>query len=45
VNDLVVVHQTDTGKVNERQMGHLMWLILNAARVIDPGQDPTEKMT
>ena len=43
VNDLVVVHQTDTGKVNERQMGHLMWLLLNAARAIDPGQDPAAK--
>lgn len=45
VNDLVVVHQTDTGKVNQRQMGHLMWLILNAARAIDPGQDPVGKGT
>ena len=45
VNDLVVVHQTDTGKVNQRQMGHLMWLFLNAARVVDPGQDPAGKAT
>jgi CubicO group peptidase (beta-lactamase class C family) len=45
VNDLVVVHQTDTGKVNQRQMGHLMWLILNAARVVDPGQDPAGNAT
>ncbi len=40
VNDLVVVHQTETGKVDQRQMGHLMWLILNAARDGDPGRDP-----
>jgi CubicO group peptidase (beta-lactamase class C family) len=40
VNDLVVVHQTDTAKVNERQMGHLMWLLLNAAHAGDPGRDP-----
>ncbi|MBR1213168.1 serine hydrolase [Bradyrhizobium sp. JYMT SZCCT0180] len=39
-NDLVVVHQTDTAKVEERQMGHLMWLLLRAARVPDPGRDP-----
>ena len=39
-NDLVVVHQTETGKVDPRQMGHLMWLILNAARASDPGRDP-----
>jgi CubicO group peptidase (beta-lactamase class C family) len=39
-NDLVVVHQTNTGKVDARQMGHLMWLILTAARASDPGQDP-----
>ena len=42
VNDLVVVHQTDTGKVEERQMGHLMWLLLRAARVPDPGRDPAD---
>ena len=40
VNDLVVVHQTDTAKVDERQMGHLMWLLLNAAGALDPGADP-----
>lgn len=40
VNDLVVVHQTDTAKVNERQMGHLMWLLLTAAHARDPGRDP-----
>lgn len=42
-NDLVVVHQTDTGKVDERQMGHLMWLILNAAGAVDTGRDPMSK--
>lgn len=40
VNDLVVVHQTDTSKVDERQMGHLMWLLLTAAHARDPGRDP-----
>ncbi len=40
VNDLVVVHQTDTAKVDERQMGHLMWLLLTAANARDPGRDP-----
>lgn len=45
VNDLVVVHQTDTGKVSVSQMGHLMWLLLNAVRAIDAGQDPAAKRT
>ena len=40
VNDLVVVHQTDGANVDVRQMGHLIWLLLRAARVPDPGQDP-----
>lgn len=39
-HDLVIVHQTDGTPVGERQMGHMMWLILNAARVQDPGADP-----
>jgi len=39
-NDLVVVHQTAKGKVIERQMGHLMWLVLRAANVADAGDDP-----
>jgi CubicO group peptidase (beta-lactamase class C family) len=39
-DDLVVVHQTDGRKVVNRQKGHLMWLILNAARSRDPSQDP-----
>ncbi|HEY4251654.1 MAG TPA: serine hydrolase [Roseomonas sp.] len=39
-HQLVVVHQTDGTRVTERQMGHLMWLILTAARVQDPGADP-----
>jgi CubicO group peptidase (beta-lactamase class C family) len=38
--DLVVVHQTDGATVSERQMGHLMQLILTAAHARDPGQDP-----
>ncbi|MGI4903538.1 MAG: serine hydrolase domain-containing protein [Janthinobacterium lividum] len=41
-DDLVVVHQTANGKVTERQMGHLFWLILNAAHVADPGRDPEQ---
>jgi CubicO group peptidase (beta-lactamase class C family) len=45
VNDLVVVHQTATGKVTERQMGHLLWLLLNAARAGDPGRDPLAPKT
>ena len=45
VNDLIVVHQTKTGKVSNRQMGHLVWLLLNAARASDPGQDPAGKTT
>jgi CubicO group peptidase (beta-lactamase class C family) len=40
VDDLVVVHQTANAEVSNRQMGHLMWLLLTAARVRDPGQDP-----
>jgi CubicO group peptidase (beta-lactamase class C family) len=43
VNDLVVVHQTEHGSVSVRQMGHLMWLLLNGARVSDPGRDPAGK--
>ncbi len=39
-HDLVVVHQTATGKVSNRQMGHLVWLLLVAAGVADPGADP-----
>ncbi|WP_235212660.1 serine hydrolase domain-containing protein [Burkholderia paludis] len=39
-NDLVVVHQTAKGKVVERQMGHLMWLVLRAANVANAGDDP-----
>jgi CubicO group peptidase (beta-lactamase class C family) len=39
-DDLVVVHQTDGHRVVDRQKGHLMWLILNAAHARDPGQDP-----
>jgi CubicO group peptidase (beta-lactamase class C family) len=39
-DDLVVVHQTDGATVTERQMGHLMSLILSAAHARDPGQDP-----
>lgn len=42
VNDLVMVHQTDGTRVHGHQMGHLRWLLLNAARVPDPGRDPTE---
>ena len=41
-NDLVVVHQTDGASVGSRQMGHLMWLLLRAARVPDPGRDPAD---
>jgi len=50
VDDLVVVHQINTrtvfgligngNRVTERQMGHLMWLILTAAHAKDPGRDP-----
>lgn len=40
VNDLVVVHQTERGSVNVRQMGRLIWLLLIAARAGDPGRDP-----
>lgn len=43
VNDLVVVHQTSTGKVSLPQMGRLMWMLLNAAGVADPGRDPLAK--
>jgi len=39
-DDLVVVHQTDKAEVNPRQVGHLMWLVLTAARARDPGADP-----
>lgn len=39
-DDLVVVHQTDGNKVVDRQKGHLMWLLLNAAHARDPGEDP-----
>ncbi|MBR0647327.1 serine hydrolase domain-containing protein [Plastoroseomonas hellenica] len=39
-HDLVAVHQTDGTSVSERQMGHILWLILNAAGVQDPGADP-----
>jgi CubicO group peptidase (beta-lactamase class C family) len=39
-DDLVVVHQTGKAEIGARQMGHLMWLILTAARVNDPGADP-----
>jgi CubicO group peptidase (beta-lactamase class C family) len=39
-DDLVVVHQTDGRRVVNRQKGHLMWLILTAARSRDPGHDP-----
>jgi len=40
-NDVVVVHQTAKGNnVIERQMGHLMWLLLRAAHAVDPGADP-----
>ena len=39
-DDLIVVHQTDGHRVVNRQKGHLMWLILNAAHSRDPGQDP-----
>jgi CubicO group peptidase (beta-lactamase class C family) len=39
-DDLVVVHQTDKAEVSARQMGHLMWLVLTAARARDPGADP-----
>ena len=42
VNDLVVVHQTDGASVDSRQMGHLVWLLLRAARVPDPGRDPAD---
>ena len=41
-DDLVVVHQTDVGKkVGHAEMGHLIWLVLNAARATNPGADPT----
>lgn len=40
VNDLVIVHQTNGREVYPHQMGHLRWLLLNAARVRDPGNDP-----
>ena len=39
-NDLVAAHQTDGVDVSDRQKGHLMWLIQQAARVPDPGSDP-----
>jgi CubicO group peptidase (beta-lactamase class C family) len=39
-DDLVIVHQTKGANVSVKQMGHLMWLILNAAHARDPGQDP-----
>jgi CubicO group peptidase (beta-lactamase class C family) len=39
-DDLVVVHQTNGEKVSNRQMGHLMWLILKAAHSPNPGMDP-----
>ena len=39
-DDLVVVHQTDGNTVVTRQKGHLMWLLLTAAHVRDPGNDP-----
>jgi CubicO group peptidase (beta-lactamase class C family) len=39
-DDLVVVHQTAGADVGMRQMGHLMWLVLNAAHARDPGADP-----
>jgi CubicO group peptidase (beta-lactamase class C family) len=39
-NDLVVLHQTDTARVTIQQMGHLMWLILNASGATDAGHDP-----
>ena len=35
-----VVHQTNGREVYPHQMGHLRWLLLNAARVRDPGNDP-----
>jgi CubicO group peptidase (beta-lactamase class C family) len=40
VDDLVIVHQTDGRSVSDRQKGHLIWLLLTAAHVRDPGQDP-----
>jgi CubicO group peptidase (beta-lactamase class C family) len=36
-DDLIVVHQTDGRRVANRQKGHLMWLILNAAHSRDTG--------
>jgi CubicO group peptidase (beta-lactamase class C family) len=39
-DDLVVVHQTDGANVGKQEKGHLMWLLLNAARAHDPGHDP-----
>jgi hypothetical protein len=35
-----VLHQTDTARVTIQQMGHLMWLILNASGATDAGHDP-----
>jgi hypothetical protein len=40
VDDLVAVHQTDGRDVSNRKFGHLMWLVLNAAHVANPGEDP-----
>jgi CubicO group peptidase (beta-lactamase class C family) len=39
-DDLVVVHQTRKTTVGVHQMGHLIWLILNAAHAPDVGRDP-----
>lgn len=44
-HDLVLVHQTQVGKVSQRQMGHLMWLVLNAMGAADPGTDPMANRT
>lgn len=41
-HDLVVVHQTNGGRVGHPQMGHLMWLLLRAARAEDPGTETME---
>jgi CubicO group peptidase (beta-lactamase class C family) len=38
--DFVAVHQTNGRSVNDRQKGHLMYLVQGAARMADPGSDP-----
>ena len=39
-HDLVVVHQSESIEVDHERMGHLMWLLLKAARASEPGDDP-----